>query len=479
MKCPNCGQDMQEGHLICEGCGYEIRIVPDFDPNSDNIIDQNTVDDLLENNNEIKDDSDSKDDDFIDEISSAFSIHKRIITVALIIVGALALVGIAVWAILRMNSLDYQLNSVKRQAEMGKYESAIRSLENIYVTHPEECDILFLESEYYQKLSKNDLAIDTLFRIINSDVFDINDIYSAYDKLIGVYSIDGNYIAINDLLQNCEYSEITQAYKDYMVEEPIVSIDSGEYQSEIEVRLITNIEGSIYYTLDGSVPNNTSTKYEGPIFLETGEYTLTCLLINKYGLTSDIVVRDYSIISNIPDEPLINAESDTYIVPILITVEVPENTTVYYTTDKSTPTVESTKYIDPIPMPVGYSNFTFVAIDEDGVSSESVVRSYHLSFPDGISNNTAISLLKDRLVERGLLIDNTGMSERPPGKFTYEVISAIPIIGQGDYYTIREFYKDGSGKKVATDTTYIVEIHQGSTAILGGDAVNGFLAIAF
>ena len=72
-----------------------------------------------------------------------------------------------------------------------------------------------------------------------------------------------------------------------------------------------------------------------------------------------------------------------------------------------------------------------------------------------------------------------GHSDRAPGRYTYEVISAIPIAGQGDYYTIREFYHDGTGAQTPTDTTYIVEIHQGSTAMLGGNAVTGFLAISF
>ncbi len=38
MKCPNCGEEMKEGHLICEACGNEIRIVPDFEPEIENSI---------------------------------------------------------------------------------------------------------------------------------------------------------------------------------------------------------------------------------------------------------------------------------------------------------------------------------------------------------------------------------------------------------------------------------------------------------
>ena len=31
MKCPNCGTELEEEKLLCENCGYEVRIVPEFD----------------------------------------------------------------------------------------------------------------------------------------------------------------------------------------------------------------------------------------------------------------------------------------------------------------------------------------------------------------------------------------------------------------------------------------------------------------
>ena len=32
MKCPKCGYEWTEGHLYCDNCGEEFRIVPDFEP---------------------------------------------------------------------------------------------------------------------------------------------------------------------------------------------------------------------------------------------------------------------------------------------------------------------------------------------------------------------------------------------------------------------------------------------------------------
>ena len=38
MKCPHCGHEMPEGYLICDLCGEEIQIVPDFEPEIENSI---------------------------------------------------------------------------------------------------------------------------------------------------------------------------------------------------------------------------------------------------------------------------------------------------------------------------------------------------------------------------------------------------------------------------------------------------------
>ena len=480
MVCPNCGHEIQDGHLICESCGYEIRMVPDFDPESDATIDKTGVDGILETTGGSKVvDDDIEITEELDIELYAASIRHRILMIASIILGALILIGGAIWAVLRMNSLEYQLNNARRLAESGKYEAAINSLENLYVTHSNESQILFLESDCYLKSGKDDMAIDSLMRIAKSRSFAENDICSAYDKIISIYDSAGEYNVINDLLNECEITEITNAYQNYMAMNPMFSDDSGIYDKTVILKISANTSGTIYYTTDGSVPNSTSKRYESPLFLDHGDYVISAVFINQYGVVSDTVVKTYSITSEIPDQPVVNADSNSYEVPVLITAEIPEGCTVYYTTDKSVPTEDSTRYIDPIPMPVGYSNFSFVAINEQGLASDVVVRSYHLAFPNGLSHGNAIQTLKTRLVERGLLNDMSGVSDRAPGRYTYEVISAIPIVGQGDYYTIREFYHDGTGNVTPTDTTYIVEIYQGSTAILGGDAVNGFIAIAF
>jgi len=480
MKCPNCGFEMQEGHLICENCGYEYKIVPDFEPDFDVEIeiDNNLVDVVLDEDKKINDaENEVFESDNNDSLEPAF--RNRIIMLGTIILAALLILGVAVWLILHTGSVEYQIDKAKKQAIAGNYESAISTLENLHVSHQDIPEIFYLEAQYYQEMNKPDMAEDTLLRMLSSNLFEEEEKYIAYDRLISLYAECEKYNEINKLLENCDYEDIKLSYQNYMAMPPVFSEPDGVYSDAIRLKISANTSGTIYYTLDGSVPNSSGLKYDSPILLEHGDYEISAIFVNQYGIESEMVTAKYNIVSDLPDTPIVNADSDSYEVPVLITCEVPEGTTVYYTTDKSTPTIDSVQYTDPIPMPIGYSNFNFIAINEQGLSSEVVVRSYELKFPNGLSTAQAVDALKNRLIERGLINDANGTSDRAPGRYTYQVISAIPISGQGDYYTIREFYHDGTGNNTPTDTTYIVEIYQGSTAILGGDAVNGFLAISF
>ena len=488
MKCPNCGHEIEEGHLICEICGHEIQIVPVFEPEIEPQIDNKIVGEAVSegipfsNTSDLSSTIGGSTTDRILGLSHNEEhdpkMIRRVVILSIIVVTVIAGIIAAIIGVRGANDLEHQLNRVKDKASQGRYEDAISDLENIYVSHPEESRILFMEAEYYDEMGRGDQSVDTLKRMISSGIYDENDVYSAYDRIIGIYVAKGDYKEISRLIGECEYPEIVQTYQNYLAITPVFSNEPGVYDQTLRLKISANTSGTIYYTLDGSIPNETSTRYDAPIVLEHGEITVSAVFVNQYGLTSDVAVGTYIITNDIPPEPIVNADSGEYHEPVLITVEVPEGCKVYYTTDKSIPTEDSVPYIDPIPMPVDYSNFNFVAVTEDGLVSDVIVRSYSLTFPKGKSFDEAIGILKTRLLERGLISDLEGHSTRAPGHFTYKVISAIPISGQGDYYTIREFLHDGSGAETPTDTTYIVEIYQGSVAVLGGNAKTGFLALA-
>ena len=43
MQCPKCGDEIPKGSLYCPKCGEEIKIVPEFDPEIENQIDESLL----------------------------------------------------------------------------------------------------------------------------------------------------------------------------------------------------------------------------------------------------------------------------------------------------------------------------------------------------------------------------------------------------------------------------------------------------
>ena len=61
--------------------------------------------------------------------------------------------------------------------------------------------------------------------------------------------------------------------------------------------------------------------------------------------------------------PDVSVESGSYQIPQMICVDVPDDEyIVYYTTDGSTPNLDSNIYTDAFPMPLGNSIFKFLMI---------------------------------------------------------------------------------------------------------------------
>ena len=38
MRCPNCNEEIAEGFLYCQKCGFEIQIVPDYNPIVEDVL---------------------------------------------------------------------------------------------------------------------------------------------------------------------------------------------------------------------------------------------------------------------------------------------------------------------------------------------------------------------------------------------------------------------------------------------------------
>ena len=473
MKCPNCGTEIPDGHLLCDQCGEEIQIVPDFEPEIENSITE-TLTTLVSMEEETEEAADEEETEEASDEGKAGTGRTIQIMIGLGLFFVAAVVSYALYAY-HIRTVEYQISRAQVYAQNGAYDQAITCLEAAYADHPEEAQLLFLEADYYYLQEKHSEALSVLMRIAQGTQYAQEDVEDAYGKIVTIYANEEEYAKINELLQSCENERIVNLFQSYLALEPEFSYVEGNYAEVIPLKLSSNTAGTIYYTTDGSKPDKNSQVYTAPLFLETGEYTVSAFFVNDYGIESDIVTKTYVINLTVPNAPEVELYSGEYTEATMIVVETTENCQIYYTTDESEPTADSVPYTGPIPMPLGKTLFKFVNVSQEGIASEVTTRTYTLRLRGAVSTSDAVTNLVNRLVEAGYLEDATGKNPRQSGALSYR-FSSVLRVGDEDYYTINEYYDDGTGLLSRTDKVFLVQAYTGATAQLGYDESGDFVA---
>ena len=133
------------------------------------------------------------------------------------------------------------------------------------------------------------------------------------------------------------------------VSAPVFNPASGKTFSNpasIEITCST-VGASIYYTIDGSEPSESSTKYTSPISLTANStYTIKAIAV-KDGVKSTVTTANYTvdISKDIVETPVITPATGTFTSAQSVTITCgTSGADIYYTTDGSEPTESSTKY---------------------------------------------------------------------------------------------------------------------------------------
>ena len=464
MKCPNCGQEIQKEHLYCEKCGMEIRIVPDFEPEIENSINE-TLSNVAE---EIEDRSSKKEeksaggaeweasDDILAEEAGRSWLAFKVVSLF-----AAILIAVVVTVLMYFNySVSYQMDNARKYAQQGRYEEALKLLEKAADNDTDNVQVALLRSEYYSQTGESGQAVKVLTELLEKGKMDNEDTEKIYETIISLYNEQGEYGRINELLLNCKDESITTLFQRYMALEPEYSYDSGTYDEVMYLRLNANTAGTIYYTLDGSTPTALSTRYTAPILLESGRYQVNAIFINDYGIESNVVRKWFEINLVMPEAPKVSPESGKYEIPTMIEVEIPEDGIVYYTTDRSVPNADSMKYTEPISMPLGRTNYKFMIISDEGVQSEIVSRSYDFSMNTGVTVDKAVSNVISALIQRQVLIDPNGHAPGVSGRYIFKYNSIVQI-GENYYYILNEYFVDSNGNEKMEERLYAVEVYKG------------------
>lgn len=455
MNCPKCGTELKDGHLYCEKCGEEIHIVPDYEPEIEYSMHETLsgiVEDVLE---EVPDNTKEKKPDGTKR-------RDRFIIAACIAATAILVVAVSVIIVRthRHNSVSYQIMRANACIATGDSQKAIAYYLRAIELDEGNMPLRFMLADLYEQLGMEEENINCLAAVLKMSYASEAEEEAAYQKIISAYKRLEDYASINTLLLNTENETIRTIYQSYMAMAPEFSYKEGTYAEVIPLKLTSSTQGTIYYTLDGTIPDENSTVYTTPIFLETGSYTITTMFVNQYGIQSEVVAKTYHIDVLKPPAPEVETYSGEYTIPTMIRVQIPMDCTVYYTTDGSIPTNQSTVYTGKIPMPLGKSTFKFIAYSKEGVFGDCTTRQYELELNTEFTVEMAVNGLIEYMIAAGKIWDASGTTTGDlSGRYLYEFQYALSIPMQGDFYVIAEIYEDSSGVPNRTGTTYAVNIY--------------------
>lgn len=393
----------------------------------------------------------------------------RWIVIALFLVIAVSVVT----GIVRVSQYMYQNNSSSYQAELaasfaaeGNYADAITHMERSVMLSSENTSLKYQLAEYYFQNAEEEKGVLMLWEIIYAK--DVN-YQAAYRRIIDYYASKQDYAMIEEILSNCEDMIIVNQFQNYMANEPQFSSQGGTYDEIVYLKLSSNSEGTIYYTMDGTMPTYESPVYKEPLVLDLGIYKINAIFVNSYGIESDVVSMTYTIDIRVPNPPNVILEGGNYTIPELIEVDVQTYCTVYYTTDGTIPTNTSTEYTGPVPMPLGTSHFTFIAYSQEGIPGEVTEVDYNLSLQGSAQVQDITAHLMQYNVNLGKASDLTGYVVGNTMRYSYIVSSAICLEDKIYYIFVENMISSSPNmeqgtteQSMRTGTFYLADINDGS-----------------
>lgn len=362
MKCRNCGADLEEGTLFCPVCGKEVQWVPEYNT-LETLIKQREIEAQEKKRREMEARKEREKEERKAELERKKKRHKRRLIIGTI--GTVIVLGAAAFLFVyqtQINSFSYQMNRAETAYGQGDYESALSYVARAQELEQGNAQAQILEARIYIKDNNVSAAESILNSVIETDPENT----TAYGELLRLYEQQEKYVEIRDLMDNAS-DNMREIYQNYVCTLPEISQEGGSFTEEINIEF-TNIPSGteVYYTLDGSDPDQNSEKYQESVELtEEGTFTFKYIAYNQKSIPSDIGEEEYIISFDAPDRPLIAPVSGRYDYQENIIVTVPEGCTVYYAFDE-TPTIESTEYTEPVLMPEGEHTFSAIAVDSRG-----------------------------------------------------------------------------------------------------------------
>lgn len=378
MKCSYCGAPIEKGRLFCLNCGEEIQWVPEYNAISTyRSKTENSTSDTKSTYPPVK--TQKKDTEALSSEPKPKRKKSRfVIGIVFMVLCVCILFGVKYYMDQKnYNSFEYQLNMAETDFSNRSYESAYEYIDRAIHLNSDSVDAALLKAQILMGLEKPNEAIAVLLDMIEK----FSDNINLYSQLIRIYESQDAPEKIKELLAACQEESVLERFDSYIANKPVLSLPSGEYEELLTVELYSpdGEDSEIYYTTDGSVPDQNSSRYFTGIELPEGTTQIKAVTVNKNGITSEYTEATYQVTLLPPDPPKISPTSGDFTkeMDTKIYIIVPNGCTAYYAFDKE-PTTSSTEYTGPIEMLDGEHAFHAILVDSHGKQSEVGSASYNL-----------------------------------------------------------------------------------------------------
>ncbi len=453
MNCPKCGAPIRAGSLYCEQCGEDVHIVPDFEPELEETY-RKTIESITQSiwKEEMEPETPKEEE----QTSHPSRMPVILFSVLFFIFSILAI------SLIFYERTSNTEESLQKEAEIAlvtaDYEKAIRLYEQLIEDYPEDVSLKERLSRCYLESGNEVLYENLLWEIVKDPEASEEQITDAYEQILSLYYKVEDYASIADILEICDNEELQSRYWIYRKPTTTFDVESGYYELSQLVRISADPEGDIYYCLNGGE----ETLYTMPLFLEEGDYTLSAYGVNRYGVAGETVEAEYHVEEQKPIPPVVSPYSGDYMDPGLISVDLSaddgQDYRICYTTDGTDPDGSDAVYTDPIPMPLGESEFRFVRVSSDGRLSDVTTVTYHLDLVNAqLTLDEAATILAEKKGENG--------------SKSFGYLYPVRVQLRGDFYAFAGYDRTDSGW-VENGRYYAVNYYDGSVwdlAIDGAD----------
>ncbi len=473
---------MKEGMLYCEHCGGEVNLVPEFDTQ----VEQSIAESMQEVMHQGFEEKESE-DPVKKEIDPAHnkkgtasadkkSFHKKKILALPCLLAAVVIILTVIAVISSRRSSWYasaqqQLASARDYWEEGRYESAEECYLRAIELEPEQWEYQLELAEFYVGMGRENEAFQIYRSVLMNEETDSEAKLQACQGIVDYYSAVGDYRSIAQILVELGDEEVREVFADYLAEPVTFSQPEGIFTDSVILKLSAEGSGSIYYTLDGTEPDENGELYLSPLYLEEGTTVVSAVHINRYGVKSTVSTATYLIDTSTPYPPELSAYSGKYDYPLEIVADAEEGSLIYYTVDGGIPDTDSTLYDGGLYAEEGTHTYRFVAVSGAGLVSDVISRTFTIDFSWAeYSSDEAWALLVDAQIEAGVIMDTGGtVADHPEYVYIYQYLFPVSLDSEEDaFYLFAEVNRETAVSETGTTLQYRTGIYYGVDCSTGG-----------